>query len=477
MADYEEKLLRDYYNTLDINAEEVPEARLDAVIRNGIHRGGQQKPFLRRRSTVVVLAAFAAILFILVPWLRGSFEPVRAQLPPKSWGELEPFRPLVKDNITIKSALDAGLVQEIGVSSVESKDYVMTLDGVLADKKGIVAFYTFQNNSNQNVVISSFLLKNAVGNGIENQSATLIGNNDIKTEPGVTRMCVEYIWGEDHDDPKEPKSWIANIVVTPDTPEAQLSSSTKYRTELQVPFSLKSDNILANIETVAINRSMQIAGQKIEVQQAYISPTGIYVDIIYDKANTMKIFGLISPTIILGKGENREVLHSFGGSMGQTNGVRTLRFQNDNMNPDRRMALEIDGIEAIERSKRELVIDTEQRKIIKAPDDRLTISDRVDPDRPWVLILKLFTPKEDGEPVSYYRMSLDNNFADGDGSGHWLDNPYDSYSTYSEFHEDDRGVTSTYSINVGAEKLPQPLTFTLDSYPNPFREKASLRIR
>ncbi|MDQ0193122.1 hypothetical protein [Paenibacillus wynnii] len=472
MAEPEENLLKDYFQNMITKADELSDLKLDAAIHGGILRGSRKRFSLNRGFTIVVLAAMAAALFVIVPWLQSNFEPEHAQLPPKSWGEFEVFRPIIKDNISLKSALEAGIVQTIGVSSEEKDGYMLTLNGVVADKKSMIALYTFQNKTQHDVLLHGGSLDNATSNTTSGQSSFFVIDSDNIGKPGVTRMLIQYMWSEDQEGLKE---LVANMSVTPQTPEAMLSSSDKYRTTLSVPFTLETDQLQKNSRTVTVNRSLNIAGQKIVVEQAYIAATGIYVDIIpYQKGNTMQINSLISPKIILGKGKNAKVLNITEHGLG----TETLIFYNDNLDKDSRMTLEVEGIEGLEKSKRDLVINTETSTIIKAPDNRLTISDEKTVEKDGVLALTLFTPKEEGKESLSYGLGISDNFVDGTGSGHFMFRPdHFTYSTTGEPRHDEKGSTTTFFFNVGSEKLPQPLTFNLTFYSNPIQETDRVKIR
>ncbi|KGE16676.1 DUF4179 domain-containing protein [Paenibacillus wynnii] len=472
MAEPEENLLRDYFHNVTTKADELSDTKLDAVIHSGILRGSRRRFSLNRGFTAVLLTALAVALFVIVPWLQSSFEPERAQLPPKSWGEFEVFRPIIKGNISLESALDAGIVQTIGVSSEEKNGYMLTLNGVLADKKSMIALYTFQNMTEKDVHLHGIYLDNAISKTRSNQSAFFTGSEGI-WKPGVTRMLVQYMWGEDQ---KGLKEMVANMSVTPLLSEAMLSSSEKFRTELSIPFTLETDQVEANSRTVMVNRSLNIAGQEILVEQAYIAPTGIYVDIkLYKKGNTMQIYNLISPKINLGKGKNAKVLNVTEHGLGSEEFI----FYNDNTNKDSRMTLEVEGMYALEKSKRDLVINTETSTIIKAPDKRLTISDEKTVEKDGVLALTLFTPKEESKDSLSYGLNISDNFVDGAGSGHFMVRPdrFTHYETIGKHRQVEKGSTTTFFYNVGSEKLPQPLTFNLTFYSNSFKETDRLRIR
>ncbi|MEC0168812.1 hypothetical protein [Paenibacillus graminis] len=73
-------------------------------------------------------------------------------------------------------------------------------------------------------------------------------------------------------------------------------------------------------------------------------------------------------------------------------------------------------------------------------------------------------------------MILDERFTDGKGGAHTIN--YDDFNLYSHIVDITQENSPTqYYINLGSEALPQPLTFKINSYPNPIKENVSLFIR
>lgn len=95
MAESEEKLLNDYFQRIDVEAEEILEVKLDAAIRQGMQLGNRKGSSFRKRYTVVALAVLAIALLIIVPWANQMANPVRAQLPPKAGDSLKCLDPLL----------------------------------------------------------------------------------------------------------------------------------------------------------------------------------------------------------------------------------------------------------------------------------------------------------------------------------------------------------------------------------------------
>lgn len=159
MAKSEEKLLNEYFHKINVEAEEIPEVKLDAAIRKGMQLGNRKGLSFRKRYAVITLAVLAIALLIIVPWVNQMANPVRAQLPPKSWGQLEVFRPTIANNLTITSALDAGMMKEVNISSTEVDGIKWTVNGIMADRRGIAVLYTIENNTDRKMQLFGLSLK------------------------------------------------------------------------------------------------------------------------------------------------------------------------------------------------------------------------------------------------------------------------------------------------------------------------------
>ncbi|MEK4294964.1 hypothetical protein BSK65_01270 [Paenibacillus odorifer] len=475
MAESEEKLLNDYFQRIDVEAEEIPDVKLDAAIRKGMQQGSHKRFSFRKRYAVVALAVLAIALLIIVPWAHQMANPVRAQLPPKSWGKLELFRPIISNNLTIKSALDAGMLKEVNVSSPEIDGIQWTVNGIMADRRGIVVLYTIQNNTDQKLQMIGLSLKKNQKNNYDLTGYSGFSNSNAQEagSPGTTRMLEQIVWDKYREDLTDELN--ITLSLYPESKDPSRSSMDIKKLSVKIP--LEDDNNYFKGELVDLKDSLSIGGQKIKMDNVYIGPTGIYMRETFDKENTMRIFNMLSPKLVIGKGEHQEELMRVSGGSSVVGGLKTYIFHNDNMRLAEPIKLEVEGISALDQSKAELVINTETQQILKAPDNNLTISKRMENEEQGILLLDYFIPKDDMEALADSGFALDDNFVDSTGSGHWLGRVKDGYSRYKEFNEDSRGTTVTFFFNIGEEKLPQPLTFKFNSYPNVIKEKASIRIK
>lgn len=467
MAESEEKLLNDYFQRIDVEAEEIPDVKLDAAIRKGMQLGNRKRFSFRKRYTVVILAVLAIALLIFVPWANQMANPVRAQLPAKSWGHLEVFRPIIADNLTIKSALDAGMLKEVNISSPEMDGIQWTVNGIMADHRGIAVLYTIQNNTDQKMQLAGLSLRKTPEDkyhlsgysGFSTTNAQKVGS------PGTTRMYEQIVWDKYQDE--QPEELNITLSLFPDALLGQVFSNKEIK-EMSVKISLEADNNYFQGELVDLKDSLSIGGQEIKMDNVYIGPTGIYMRETFGRKNTMRIFNLLSPKLVIGKGDHQEELMWASGSN---------IFHNDNMRPYDPIKLEVEGISALDQSKVELVINTETQQILKAPDNYLSISKRTEDEEKGIIVLDLLIPKKVKELHESTGFGIDDNFVDSAGSGHWQVRDSEDYSRYREYREDAKGTTITYFLNVGKENLPQPLTFRFTSYPNMIMESDSMRIR
>lgn len=106
---------------------------------------------------------------------------------------------------------------------------------------------------------------------------------------------------------------------------------------------------------------MTVGGQRIHIEKAYIGPTGIYLNAVYDDQNAKRIFSVINPTIMSGKGEKETAL-STNMTLNVNTPLQTMVFHNNNMDVKGPLKLTIKGIQAMDKSDLKLVVDTKAQK-------------------------------------------------------------------------------------------------------------------
>ncbi|MDT3425681.1 hypothetical protein J2Z22_001200 [Paenibacillus forsythiae] len=466
MYEREEKLARDYFQDADRQSSLVSEQKLVAAVHAGMAEGTRRGNSVRRRYAFTSAIILAAALLFIVSWLGDPGTSRVTTVSPRNWGEFEAYRSIAENNITIKTALDAGLVMPLHISTQEKNGYKMTLDGMIADRRGMLLLYSFENRNAQRA-ITDVSLEGSLKSSFSTYWRGGEGN------PGITHNYFHLTWEEGQ---KLSERMTAEVIVTPDTPQAMISSSYKYRTSLTASFKLDTAEIEKAGREIGIGKTMTIGGQRIHIGKAFIGPTGIYLNAVYDDQNAMRIFGMINPAIVSGKGEKATPLTSYM-TMNVDTPLQTMVFHNNNMDARGPLKLTVKGIYALDKSDLKLVVDTEGQKIIKAPDDRLTLSERN--SRTGLagssqLALQFNAKPALNDETTHLSIDLDDSFTDGEGVKHFINR---NEGTYWESGGNPEGWTETGIYNLGPGKLPQPLTFTISSYPNPVLEEQSIRIR
>lgn len=473
MAEPEDKLLEDYFQKISTEAEGISDIKLNVAIHRGMQQSGRTRIPLRKGYSVAIFALVAIALFIIVPWVNPTTKSEHAQLPPQNWGALEVFRPVAEDNMTVKSALDTGMVKQIDDSTIEVDGLEFTINGLIADRRGVIVLYTFQNNKNQKVQPLGLTTERDPVSLNNNSGSTsfspYVRESDVS--PGESHIIEQIVW--DKNLKELPEQLTITLSVIPVSVEKSILNKDFRTIELSIAIPMDVDKDYFEGKVVDLNDNISISGQKINIDEVYIGPTGIYMRELYSEDNTMEIFSMVSPKLLIGDGDNQEELRLARGSF-LNEGIQMRIYHNNNRRLTDPIRLEVEGITALDKSKLELVIDTEQQKIIKA-NDQFSISVLENVKGEGYFMFSLLIPKKDGQISSQSGFSLDGNFTDAMGNDHRLEASNVAYPT--DYIEDAKGSTIISNFKVREEKLPQPLSFTINSYPNDILEHHSIRIR
>ncbi|WP_379133382.1 DUF4179 domain-containing protein [Paenibacillus sp. sgz500958] len=476
MVERDEERVQEYFSRIRDESENTSDSVMESAVLRGIEQGKRRK-IRRRRSSILVTAA-AAILLVFAAVSTAETLEQRARLAaqqPKPWNELEVFRPLIKDNLTLKSALDAGYVQRFENAVAEKDGYKLTVNGAVADKYGMLLLYTFENTTGQKVAFGGMQIQDSDGSSLNYGLYTSSYTGDSQYTPVEHRM-IEVRWehpGELQNRLMAELSFTKNPVSNPAIggPD-ELSKAPEDLLTLKVPIIL--DPVMLNNpgEEITLNQTIEIADQSIIVKKAIVAHTGTYITIQNAPDNSMEIFSLIDARVVEG-GESRT--YGFGSSLGF--GVpdtgQTLVFDHDNMNKDDALALTLKGIHALDKSKLDVIVDTDKMKILQAPDGKLSVSKGEQYDRPGEIAFNYTMNDPDNAfGINVGSVSLDNTFTDGDGDRHEFKTSGSSQSTGGP-----EGYVSSSFYDKGSADLPQPLTFKLFSYPSPIMEEHTLKIR
>lgn len=471
MTESKEKNLRQDADANHRQAAEMSRSKLDSAVRKGI---GQGRIRARRRNVfyasggALVVAAMLLLTFALLK-PAGEFGPDSEISARQDWGEFEVFREAAEGDQRLIHALDHGEVRPSNVSE-RQKEYTATLQGIAADSRSMFLLYSVKNDSDRPIVISEKFESDNEGPGASSSSS---GNDEVG--PGqVGYRVLTVVLNPDTD------SWqntALNLVLTSNEAKAVFSSSMKYRTEIELPFELDR-SLLAAKERVWQEdpaASITIEGQRFYIVRTVATPIGTYVDIAYDEANTKKVFGVIRPRLTVERNGNIEELILSGSYSTDASGMsESLQFAGVVPEDTDSVAFAIDGISALDPDKLELTIDTEKMQVLKAPDSSVTVESAGDEYAEGYIALKRSGKHLNGMADN---VLLDSVFEDGDGVEHEIEYTNSKgQMSYSSTEANGEESTTWDYFYIGAEKWPQPLTFTIENYPSPIRQAIKIQL-
>ncbi|WP_339224551.1 DUF4179 domain-containing protein [Paenibacillus sp. FSL H8-0332] len=467
MVKTEEELLKEYYHSLSAEADEVAEMKLNTAVRSGITRSRRTSMSLRSRYALATAAAVLGIVLLFsfprigeVLKTQGAAPDQAAILP--SNGPFEKYIPSVRHS-TVSSAIEAGLVQRITGVTAEQNGFVLTVDGIAADQKGIIILYSLQNKTNENAQVELMQLTSAALNPLNTSRG-----------PGISISANRITYGY------EVRQWESGTGALPDqiTFELELgeykqfasASADGLQAKLSATLPLDREQMAKAGETIRVDKTLEIEGQKIGINEIYLAASGIYLDYTCDPLNSKQIFSMYKPGFLAGGSEDYTYLELRAASFTDNKG--RLIFANDS-SLTQSLQLQINGILALDKKATQLIIDTDKQQIIKAPDQNLQMSVH-NTERGSTMVLEYYSQAQTNS--IYNDLMLGQKFTDGAGTVHSADK-FDIDIPRRTEPENAKSIPHMYYKGLGSNKYPQPLTFTIEAYPALIKEKLSLPIR
>ncbi|WP_054940203.1 DUF4179 domain-containing protein [Paenibacillus ihuae] len=472
MTGNEEKLLKDYFEGLSGQVEEVSEIKLQAAIRSGMSEPVHYRiSSFKKRLTISIAVVMAAALLFIFPWIGQQVRPHSAQTPPEmvqGAGEFDEYRvvaginPAAYDNTTVFSAIEAGLIQHVSGATARQNGFVLTVDGIAADRMGIIILYSLQNNTKQRARVNFLQLTGTGDKPVNNVLGS--GWNAKDVPAGTTRGYEVLQWGGEF------SSLPDQITFDIKLGEYKLADFGDTLAQLSVPILLDKEQLAKTGEVQKIDQTLTIAGQDIQINDVYLSTTGVYLDYAYDPQNTKQIFSMLNPQLLMGsKGDftNLALLHTL-----EVKGSNRLVFANDSRY-SQPLKLQIGGILALDKDATELIIDTEKQEIIKAPDNHLKMS-LYSTEKGSTMILE-YLPAPAKQRL-YNSLMISSEFTDANGQVYSA-SQFDISIPQRQESAEKKLIPPVHYLGLGSKKYSQPLTFTITGYPNPIKESRTLPVR
>ncbi|HZG83912.1 DUF4179 domain-containing protein [Paenibacillus sp.] len=424
----------------------VPEGRLDEAIRSGIRRASAESRERRRFGRAGWSAAAAVVTVLCIAGsirLSPAFAEAVGRLP-----GMESIVELIRYDRGLTEAVRNDYYQAIGAYETHG-EVTFAVDGVIPDEKRLLIFYTIRDASG---VVGARLheatLRLPDGSIASGYSMSYRGSWDGEAAPAYSDVA-ELLFTEEADVPAE-------FTLEVRLATMGLPSDDVWRVPIRIDLAQRP------AAEYRIDRKVDIEGQRVTFSKAIVYPTRIAVELEYDPNNTKEIFSFLDLALIGDGGERFAERSSFL----ETGLRRTVYFEGSSFSIPESLTLTGSAARAIDKERTHLVVDTGRKRVLEAPDDRISLTSVTDLGDSLELCFELRGVAADDFMI--YSV-VESEFEDAQGR---------SYRTGSGQRSarpgDDR---QSFALEIPDEAYEQPLRFEIYNYPGYIREPFEIRIR
>ncbi|QJC53480.1 DUF4179 domain-containing protein [Paenibacillus albicereus] len=430
-------------------AELAADARLHAAIRAGLERGKRRSRPRRRRRLGLALAAALVSLLAMTAGAAKVSPAFAAAL--RSVPALSGFLRLIGESPALLSSIDRDLLQVVG-RTAEKDGKRLTVEALVADERRLVVFYR-TNLRMEGLEPTRLDVKDAQGKLI----SASYGHFSPDAQDGPA-------------DEAGARPDMIDVQMSPDEslPERVLIEAEQDGVVLQVPLDIDLGKTAGLVREFPMNRTLEVDGQKLTVVSARQTPLQLELRLHKDSANTMDIRNLLNLRLT---DESGREWRSTGGFLGDE---PVLFYQNGYFQKPKSLTLRADGFVMFAKGQK-IVVDSEKRLVLKAPDDRLSLTapetslHHGQLDVSNVLAFRLSGLDERESKYGYNLVS--STFTDGSGK------KWEEVGTDRMIRSSMTSEGQTYYVKLPAKKLPQPLTFDVEGYPGYALHPIELEMR
>jgi Family of unknown function (DUF5643)/Domain of unknown function (DUF4179) len=360
----EEEQLNDYKKEYD----NIPLAtdKLEHAIMAGFQKAKtEEKQYARRKKSIFGFIAAALLLIGLFSSIRIS--PVLASYISEIPG-MEKIVELIRDDKGRLAAVENKYYQELGVSS-EVKDGVkVTLDGTISDEMGIVLYYTLHSEEKQNsMMVEKVKLRAKDGTAIDEASISYGAPHESEKGQYSYSGEIEYYF----EAPLMAKDYVIDMEVQ--------------GKEFSLPFTL---NDFKEKKEYALNQTLELEGQKINVEKVIVYPLRIAVYLEADANNDKEILHLEDLRIVDEKGEVWGKITNGVTASGSYDEKQKIYLQSNYFHEPKELYLLLNRAQAVDKEDIYVVVDPKQNKILQQPDKNM-LKDVKTVDSDLVFTLKM----------------------------------------------------------------------------------------
>lgn len=434
----------------------VSKDKLHSAVQSGFEKAKKERVLkrtkvIKRSSWSIVIAAILLISFITSVSVSPVFASKVAAIP-----GMERIIDLIQQDRGLTAAVENEFYQPLNLSQ-EKNGITVTLDGVIADKKGMVIFYSVQSKKkNQPLEIEYLKLMNDKYGDLPVSDTTFWGSDSPIIEDKVfsSMMTLETI--ENHIVGDGNLLWSIG-----------LKNENKVE-QFQIPFKFTKSKVVS--KTINVNKDVTIEEQRFMVEKVTINPIRAEVKLKIDPNNSQKILSFNNLKFINDIGDEW-IFNNIGTSFRSLDGTEwTITLQSPYFNNSGNLKLVFGKIEAIDKDDAYILIDTDEKKFLKQPaESNFTNLDIENNKVSFIMDVK-------GE----YTMLVSSSFLDNAGKEFFI--KYDFTNPMPGKKYVNGSITKTVEKGLKLEfELPKeafknPLRFDINSYPSWIEEDVEIEF-
>ena len=428
----------------------IPE-QLNEEIDKGIMRAVQSSR--KKKRTVWSTMAAGIMLLIFVSMIRYSpaFAAAVSEIPGMSG-----FVKLISYDSGLTAAVDNNMVQEINRSDTHA-GITLTVNGIIADEKRLVILYTLSGDQEK---LAKFHLSDArivqAGGGQLYYSAFF---GDYPAENNQRGKANQGQIDFNFRNNQTPESVVFHAHID--------DGVNAYPFEWNIPISIDWNRFKGMERTIVLHQTITVSGQSIELQSLKIYPTTNRLTVKFAPTNTMHIFGFRNLQIVSDTGKS---LTTHWNTFSEDQ--QTIYFESSYFSKAKHWYLKFDGIYALDKDKMNVILDLNHKKLVQAPDSKLTLQSITPVNDAWEISLLLHVSE------NYWGGNILNTTFTDDSGKLYATSPNGNFNQASYWTTSSQdGKAQIQSFHIPKKQYTGNLIFDIQQYPNTIGAPTTIQLK
>lgn len=462
-----------------LNSVPLPDT-LDQSLQKGLVQGIKVRKAQNVRKWTTLVASFLLIVLLTSVRVSPTLAAALQQIP--GLGHIVELILLDKG---LQSAVENDFIQPIGVSD-EHEAILFTVDGIIMDESSLIIFYTIEDKGEHEILelarpelldekgapLAVSLNYGSSGDPDPDGDKKIhekinINFNEETVFPEQLTLKIR-LHDRNNSDSSIPVSADVKVGLPSEIPHNEPPAVLPSTWEVKLPVDKAK---FAGMKTVyEIGQSVVIEGQKITFERATVYPTRTILQVVYDPANTKKIFAFDDLKLLDEKGQEwGRIMNGVSGTQLDEN-HEALYFQSNYFTEPKELILQGQHIRALDKNQTQVIFDLEQGRILESPSNLALNKIIKSPEGQYELqfLLKIHPVYDEFRGYSIFSSQFT------DSSGKSFDSGEQGTSTHFGNPQQDQALTITLP---GKIRYQSPITFQLNDYPSRIFGEINLRIK